>query len=195
MDWKRWARQLVTISAVAGLVGACGGEERKDAAARDDAGREQSAVGTAIALRGCVQSAPGTREFVLTTIEIEPAPGGPGDPGGSAARAGITEWAWVKLQPGDHELDRHLGERVSVTGVVVQSGRNTIGTPGTWGNEVPSGDKSQAASDEHYAEKQKLEMGRIARQSLADGTAAEIRVEQVRPTGDRCAEELAPEQR
>lgn len=199
MNRKLRGRALMIVTSAVALVAGsgCGGEERKDAEARAG-GRSHPAVGEAISLEGCVEAAPGTEQFVLTTIRLDPRDLPAGEEGElrkegeTALRAGITEWSWVELDPGNHELEPRLGQRVVVEGVVVKSGHNTIGTAGTWGYRTPSGDKSQAASDEHHAEKQKLEMGRIARESLANGTAAEIRVEQIRSTGETCTG-LAPE--
>ena len=188
------ARPLVILTSLVALVAGCGGEERRDADARTGEGSRPSAVGETFSLEGCLRAGV-TDQFVLDTIEIVAPEMGPRERAGLADRTGITEWAWVELEPGPQSLRPHLGQRVRVTGVLIRSGHNTIGTAGTWGYETPSGDKSQAASDEHYAEKQKLEMGRIARQSLANGTAPEVRVEQVHSTGDACLQPDAPEGR
>jgi hypothetical protein len=52
--------------------------------------------------------------------------------------------------------------------------------------QTPTGDKSEASSPEHHSEKYKQEAGRIARESMADGTAALVKVGELSGTGDRC---------
>ncbi|HEV3484392.1 MAG TPA: hypothetical protein VG106_03220, partial [Vicinamibacterales bacterium] len=110
--------------------------------------------------------------------------------------AGITEGSWVRLAPGDQDLQQFAGQRVNVTGTIMDDGANTMGTAGTAGQQTPSGDRSQAgAAGEHHADKQKMEMGRIARESMANGTAAEIRVQQVQAAGGKCDQSIRPETR
>jgi D-serine deaminase-like pyridoxal phosphate-dependent protein len=94
---------------------------------------------------------------------------------------GLTENAWVRVD-GD-QMESLMGQHVRLRGAVVDSGANTIGTAGVAGYEGHASDTSQADSDRHYAEKQKLEAGRIARESLANGSAAKLRVLNVERTG------------
>lgn len=142
-----------------------------------------------VSLSGCLEAAPGTQQYVLRNVRFEPR--STGDPHGTTVTTGgahgLTEGAWVRLDAADRQLNDHLGQRVVVKGVITDDGRNTIGTAGTPGVQTPTGDTSQAASPEHHSDKQKKEMGRIARESMADGTAAKIRVQDVTATGDRCA--------
>lgn len=144
----------------------------------------QPAAGRTVTLTGCVAGGQDPDAFRLSEIRIDaahsPTPDLP------PPVPGITEGAWVRLQGSTEELRPLLGQRVQLTGEVTDSGENTIGTAGAWGIEVPSGDKSQAASDEHYSEKQKKEAGRIARQSLANGRAAQLRVLKVTDIAERC---------
>ena len=146
---------------------------------------ESPAVAT-VALSGCLEAAPGTNRYVLRNVRFEPRAGDPHATTTTSGGHGITEGAWVRLDGGDRTLNSYLGQRVTLTGVVTDDGRNTIGTAGSPGVQTPAGDTSQAASREHHADKIKKEAGRIARQSIADGTAAEIRVTNITGTGDRC---------
>ena len=146
----------------------------------------QTSLGRSVVLEGCVGMGPVYNQLALERIQILEPSDDARQRGRSDGVVGVTEWAWVRLQPGEYDLQAHLGQRVRIHGVVVNSGQNTIGTAGTRGYRTPSGDKSQAASREHYADKVALEAGRIARQSLANGTAAEVRVEGVARTGDSC---------
>ena len=147
---------------------------------------ERPTAGRTVTLTGCVAGAVEPDAYRLNRIRIDaghsPTPDLPQAP----PVPGITEGAWVRLEGGAPDLSRLLGRRVRLTGQVAETGANTIGTAGAWGTEVPSGDKSQAASDEHYAEKQKKEAGRIARQSLANGRAAKLRVIEVTDLAERC---------
>ena len=147
----------------------------------------------ALSLTGCVQRTPGD-QFVLDKIgfeserEQERLGRSVEDYELTGAEYGITEGAWVRLAPRGHDLNTYLGgERVWVSGTVVASGANTIGTAGSAGYELPSGERSMAARPEMDSdEKVQAEAGRIARQSLANGTAAEMAVHAIRRTGDPC---------
>ena len=133
---------------------------------------EPSGVAVWVDLTGCIGIPPGTAGYALERVQFPTA-----EAALSAAQvAGITEDAWVRLEGDKDALAALIGEHVRIRGAVIDSGRNTIGTAGVSGYETPSGDKSQAASDQHYAVKQQKEAGRIARQSMANGRAAEIRV-------------------
>ena len=171
------------------LISACRGRDSANdelrAQAPRDAQPEAPAVAT-IALSGCLEAAPGSNQYVLRNVRWEPRAGDPHatitTPGGH----GITEGAWVRLDGSGQDLSSHLGERVMIKGTIEDDGRNTRGTAGTAGVQTPTGDKSEAASREHHSEKYKQEAGRIARESMADGTAALIKVGELSGTGDRC---------
>ena len=146
----------------------------------------QPTAGRMVTLIGCVAGTPDRDVHRLAQIRLAPAQTPtPGLPPPSPV-PGITEGAWVRLDGGANQLNGRLGQLVRLTGEVKDTGENTIGTAGAWGVEAPSGDKSQAASDQHYSEKQKTEAGRIARQSLADGRAATLRVIEVTDMAERC---------
>lgn len=155
---------------------------------RPAAGSPDGPAAALVSLSGCLEAAPGTRQYVLRNVRFEPRSAG--DPHATTTTPGghgITEGAWVRVDAGDRRLDDHLGQRVVLKGSIADDGRNTIGTAGAPGARTPAGDTSQAASPGHHSDKQKKEMGRIARESMADGTAARIAVEDVTSTGDRCA--------
>lgn len=157
---------------LAGLLTACAsGSERE---ATDVAGNSRLPV---VELTGCIGVSPGIGEMALRDVRF---------PDDAAARAaanipGITENAWVRLE-GD-AVASMTGQHVRLRGEVIDSGRNTLGTAGVSGYETPSGDRSQADSDAHYALKLKKEAGRIARESLANGSSAKLRVIAVERTG------------
>ena len=164
---KYTSSSLILLAALA----ACGGTDEADRTANE------ATPAPVVELTGCVGVAPGAGEVALRQVQFANEE----TERTAASIPGITRNAWVRLQ-GD-QIASMLGQHVKVRGEVVDSGANTIGTAGASGYETPSGDKSQADSDAHYSEKQKLEAGRIARESLANGTAARLRVLNVEPTG------------
>jgi hypothetical protein len=167
---------------------ACSAPDDRPANAGQQPPSEQSAAYAPVQLSGCVEPGQGSTRYVLRNVRFEPRQQGDSQADTTtAANHGITEGAWVRLQSGEQDLTPYLGQRVKLTGVIVDDGANTRGTAGTAGVQTPSGDRSQAsATGEHHSEKQKLEMGRIARESLADGTAAQIRVQQIEGAGGKC---------
>ena len=151
------------------------------------ANRDARPAGAAatVVLSGCLQAAPGTDRYVLRHVRFEPRT--EGDPHNSTTTSdapGITEGAWVRVV--GEGLNTYLGQRVVLKGTVTDDGRSTIGTAGTPATQTPSSATSQAASSEHHAEEQKREMGPIATESMANGTAAEVRAHEVTATGNDC---------
>jgi hypothetical protein len=192
------ARALACF-ACAAIIAACGGADpaNDDARAQAPAGARQTDPAQAlVSLSGCVEAAPGSNQYVLRHVRFEPR--GQADPHAAtttAAAHGITEGAWVRLDAANQDLTSYLGQRVTLTGSVADTGQNTIGTAGTTGEGTPSGDRSQAASAEHHSDKKAVEMGRIAREAMADGTAAQVRVQQVQGTGAACPQPTRPDKR
>jgi hypothetical protein len=172
---KYASSSLILCAALA----ACGGTDEATRTGMD-------ATAVVVELTGCVGVSPGAGEFALRQVQFASDEARRD----AAAVPGITENAWVRLE-GD-QLASMLGEHVRLRGEVVDTGANTIGTAGAYGYETPSGDASQADSDAHYSEKQQLEAGRIARESLANGAAAMLRVLNVERTGTANCEAPRP---
>lgn len=132
-----------------------------------------------VSVKGCVEAAPGTNQYVLRNIST------------TAADTGLTDGSWAKLRVGDadDQLRGHVGRMVSITGTITDSGRDTIGTGGqAAGPDDPGSrtDASRAGKPEHYSEKVAKEAGPIGQQSLATGTAPEISVQTVTATASGC---------
>lgn len=188
---KRWQLKLAPLACTALLAG-CGGSDdanRDRPAQSADAKAATTTTASQVALNGCVEAAPGTNQFVLRQVRFDGQ--GQSDPHRSTTTSGphgITEGSWVRLDAPEHgtALLANPGQRVAITGVIVDTGQNTIGTAGTGGNPTTSGDRSQAASSKSDSEKVKQEAGRIGRESMADGTAAMIKVASVKSTGEPC---------
>ena len=200
--WKSWTLRAAAPVMCAALMVGCGGsdganDDRPANAGQTPAAQQQSASFAPVQLSGCVETESGTSQWVLRNVRFEPRGQGNAQADTTtSANAGITEGAWVRLQGGEQDLKQFAGRRVMVTGTVADDGRNTIGTAGTAGQQQPSGERSQAgAAGEHHSEKQKLEMGRIARESMANGTAAAIKVQQVQPADGNCDRSIRPEVR
>jgi hypothetical protein len=146
-------------------------------------GRQQT-----VRLSGCVEvGGMAIADYVLRRVHIE---GNDSDAEPrttvNPAPAGIVEGSWVRLT-GARDLAALAGHRVVVTGVVVDTGRNTVGTAGAASGVVlPSGDVSQASSSDRYWVKVKKEAGPIARESIANGTAPEIKVTEIKDLGKGC---------
>jgi hypothetical protein len=177
---QRHSPGLLLSSVALACTMACGADLPETASDR------QSTVGSRITLAGCVGGGEAAGEYALREIRVDTGP--PQTPAlpETPPVPGVTEGAWVRLQAPEAQLRPLLGQRVRLTGEVTETGENTIGTAGVVGEETPSGDTSQAAGQGHYSSRQKLEAGRIARQSMANGRAAEIRVVEITPTGEPC---------
>jgi hypothetical protein len=197
---KRWTLRAAAPIVCAALM-ACGGtdgaNEDRPAQAGQQPPAQQGESFAPVQLSGCIDTAPGQSGFVLRNVRFEPRQQGNAQADTtSPTNAGITEGSWVRLQGGDQNLEQFAGKRVNITGTIVDDGANTIGTAGTAGQQTPSGERSQAgAAGEHHSDKQKLEMGRIARESMANGTTAEIRVQQVQAASGACDPSIRPESR
>ena len=180
------------------MIGCAGKDSSADEgrAQQPEASKPDTPAQATVSISGCVEAAPGPRQYVLRHVRFEPREtGDPHIDTTTAGAHGITEGAWVRLRPGKEDLGQHAGRRVTILGAITDSGQNTVGTAGTRGVQTPSGDTSQAASSKHHSEKVKTEAGRIARESMANGTAAEVAVQKVQTSGDKCPLEVQPEGR
>lgn len=176
------------------MIGCAGKDSSTDEgrAQQPEASKPDAPAQATVSISGCVEAAPGPRQYVLRHVRFEPREtGDPHIDTTTAGAHGITEGAWVRLRAGKEDLGQHAGRRVTILGAITDNGQNTVGTAGTRGNQTPSGDTSQAAN----SEKVKTEAGRIARESMADGTAAEVAVQKVQTRGDKCPLEVQPEGR
>jgi hypothetical protein len=185
---RSWAVTTAAPVAVA-LMMACSRKVDDTSSAtsrRADLGGRQAQT---IALRGCLQAARGTSEYVLQHVQFEPATAQPSDAATSVGLT-VTEGSWVRLVANDNDLFKDkLGQVVSVSGTVKDDGRNTIGTGGNTSSPEQAQspvDLSRAAGNEHHADKQSAEAGPGAQHGQANGTAPELAVEKVTPTGEKC---------
>lgn len=194
---NRWISGTVPLVFAAGMV-ACGGSDdrREEEPVQDRMANAQQQM----TLTGCVQTGTLETQYVLqNALTDEQAaqqrsnenqtrdPARPDNPA-------ITPYSFVQLRAENaSDLRQYLGQEVRVTGKLTDTGESTIGTSGAKGaqgtHQAPSGDKSMAAAtDRSHSEKERAEAGPIARESMANGTAPIIRVENISPTGRNCSE-------
>ena len=183
---KKMALGTTVALVLPALLTGCGGGNSEPQAQQGQATRQEAPAQATVTLSGCLEAS-NTRAWRLRNVRFEPRQAGdPHRETTTAGAHGITEGSWVHLAGDDENLKSHAGKRVTVLGLVSDDGRNTIGTAGTPGVATPTGDSSQAASKEHHSEKVKTEAGRIARESMANGDAAQIRVQQITGSGEAC---------
>jgi hypothetical protein len=116
---------LVLAVAVMGAGAAC---SRRGSQSQQAAG-ETDAMGHAhqrVSLRGCVQAAPGFNRYVLhrvTFVTDQTA-----KETLAAEKTMIPPGSWVRLKADKTDLKGYLGQQVAVTGMIDDTGANTIGT-------------------------------------------------------------------
>lgn len=139
----------------------------------------------AVRLSGCVElSGTAIGGYVLQRVHVESQDRQDPQRTSTYPPPRIVEGSWVRLT-GARGLPALAGRRVLVSGVIVDT---TVGTSVS-GVVLPSGDVSQAASDEPHWKKVKKEAGPIGRESIAAGTAPEIKVTEIKDLGETCHEE------
>jgi hypothetical protein len=180
-----WAIRVLAPLAAAVMLFGCSRGEHSSAANRDRLGGLRYEM---IALKGCVEVAPGSKEYVLRQIHIDPVAMQKTDTPTSHGLS-VTEGSWVRLRDDSDQLKSHVGQMVQVSGTILDDGRNTIGTAGKATEadtpESPT-DASRAASSEHHSQKETKEAGPIGRVSQSNGNVPEMAVEHVTATGQPC---------
>ena len=134
----------------------------------------------AVSLSGCVElSGTNSGGYVLQRVHVEVQEGQDPQRTSVYAPTGIVEGSWVRLT-GDRDLPALTGRRVRVVGVIVDTGRNAVGTTSISGVVLPSVDVSPAAKrDTHSA----------GSESTWAGTALEIKVTEIKDLGETCSQQ------
>ena len=178
------------------LVGCRGGSDGQFDDRRGQLG--QPAQYERLSLTGCIQSSPGTDQYVLSNVRLaHPAEQPQADTMISRGPA-ITEGSWVRLTGDPGLIQRHMGQQVTVMGTVTLDDARRVGTAGGTEEAVPGGaggDRSRAAGTEHYAQREKEEVGPIGQDSIASEPQPSVQVQRIDATGERCRPELHPNQR
>ena len=166
---------LIFVVTAAGVACSRGGATPQ----QDSAAGETGAMGHVhqrVSLRGCVQAAPGFNEFVLHKVTF-PTDEQQGEDL-LKQEALIPEGSWVRLKAGKADPKGYLGQRVSVTGEIIDTGQNTIGTSSRRSQDptdraMPPSTVPPPAAD-------------------ANGAPPEVRVDQISPLPQRCDAEARP---
>jgi hypothetical protein len=179
----------VPLVSAAVLVG-CRGEQERTAI---DHATNQPKQNQQITVSGCLGTGVGTDQFMLTAVQLAPLAEQPSDAASTTGNP-ITPDSQVRLAMNDRDqLDGLVGQKVTVTGMITNDGRNTIGTSGP-GQTPANGqvdsrdDKSQAASSQHHSDKVAQEAGPIAQRSMNNGTFPEMTVTKINGSGEKCQE-------
>jgi hypothetical protein len=173
----------------AGAVAAACSREVDDQSGREIRKTAGGRIDQAVALKGCLEASPEAGEYVLRYVQLEPVSTQPTDAPTSVGVT-VTEGSYVRLRMNDSdELKQHLGQRVSVSGTIIDDGRSTIGTggrPRDPDEAEPPTDASRAGAREDYSRKQQKEAGPLGQDSLSNGTVPRMAVEKVTGSGERC---------
>ena len=166
-------RNHVTHVCAALLVGAigvaCSGRTSEVVNRRDETGGKRG-VNERVILRGCVQPAGEGQGYVLRHVVVLPPSEQPTGQD-MIDNPLIPRGSWVRLAGStdmDQTLKAHVNNEVSLTGDIVDSGENTIGTSGRGGA---------------------AEVQNPPQSSVANGNAPKVAVEKVQKIAENCAGE------
>lgn len=135
---------------------------------RRDQSSGQRGVHERVILRGCVQPAAEGQGYVLRHVIVLPPSEQPTGQD-TIDNPLIARGSWVRLAGStdmDETLKAHLNNEVSITGDIVDSGENTIGTSGRGGS---------------------AEVQNPPQTSVANGNAPKVAVEKVNKIAENCA--------
>ena len=192
--WTSWTLKLCVPLASAAVLAGCTQE------VNDDKGQNRTAIDNAtdkpkqkmeVAVSGCLGAGTGTNQYVLYHVRPLPLGSQPTDVL-TSANLTLSDNSAVRLSAHNTEqLTPLVGQTVTVTGLLRDDGRNTIGTSGgppVGANEPESRtDHSQAGTKQSYSEKVRKEAGPIGNQSISNGTFPELVVERISGTGQKCS--------
>jgi len=197
-----WTLKLCVPLASAAVLVACthevSDEKGQDRTAIDNATNQQKQH-LAVALTGCLGAGTGTQQYLLTHVQPAPLGSQPSD-ALSSVNLTLNDNSAVRLSSKDTEqLTKLVGQRVTVSGLLRDDGRNTIGTSGrppvSPNESEPRTDQSQAATDQHHSEKVREEAGPIGNRSMNNGTYPELTVQRISGTGQKCSTTPVEERR
>lgn len=186
---RNWTFRLcLPLASAAILVGCNSGQDRTAI----DHDSQKPSENRQLTLSGCLGSGIGTNEYMVTGIQLAPLSVQPSDTLTTTENPQLTPNSEVRLAVNDHkELDKLMGQKVTVTGTLIDNGHNTIGTSGQGqtpanGQTESRNDRSQAATQQHYSGKVANEAGPIGQRSLNNGTFPEMTVAKIEGTGEKC---------
>jgi hypothetical protein len=157
--------RLCAALAIAFAAAACTSGTHKAADRRAE--HAARGINERVALRGCVMPAPTGQGFALQHVMVLLSGEQPG--GDAIDHPLIARGSWVRLEGGQdisESFKGYVNKEVTVSGEIVESGANTIGTAG---HDAPSGNPPRA--------------------SVANGDAPRVAVERVNKLAENCAGE------
>ena len=154
--------------AIAASAVACGGRTTQERARREQTGGKRG-ENERVVLRGCVQPAAEGQGYALRHVIVLPSTEQPQGQD-TVEHPLIARGSWVRLAGGSdmtETLKSHMNQEVTITGDLVNSGENTIGTAGRGGSAQ--------------------EQTPPVRTSVANGDAPQVAVEKVQKIAENCA--------
>jgi hypothetical protein len=141
-----------------------------------------------VKVEGCVQEAPGPpgRQYVLADVVVPEPETQPQGQETMAHGPLIPAGSWVRLEPGSENLKNSIGQRVMITGEVVDSGDNTMGRKKREGMDLH--DKFELASRDASSNPERALPPATVPPATAhsNGDAPKIAVEKVSKLADSC---------
>jgi len=194
MTHRSSQRRTLPVAAILAvtLAAACSG--RTDSVDNDRKVQAGGKRGTEerIKIEGCLEGAPGTpgREYLLAHVTMgEPAT----QPQGQETMEHgplVAAGSWVRIAPGSDDLKNYMGQRVSITGEIVDNGDNTLGTSGRVEPNKDANDHQkfkQSSRDASTNPDRAMPPSTVTPEnSNANGNAPKIAVEKIEKLGDSC---------
>jgi hypothetical protein len=163
---------VAILTAAIGI--ACTGRDNAVDNDRRVQGGGERGLNQRISLEGCVEAAPGTNAYVLRNVTEVPPAQQPQGQDRMALGPIVPRGSWVRLAAGDDDLSKHLGKRVTITGMVRDAGGNTIGTAGQ-SSPMPRAGEANGHAPQIAVEQVKEKEGGLCSPQLPGDSA--------RPTG------------
>jgi hypothetical protein len=191
---KHISHIVVAVGIAAVAVACVGGTTVSKSERREQNGGEKRASDQRVAIQGCVGPAASGKGYILRQVDMA----GPAHQpfGQELMEHGplIERGSWVRLAGNIDDIKPYEGKRVAITGDVIDSGKNTLGTSG---RTLPP----KEATDTHgkYAQSSKDADTNPDRTGVpssvapvgadANGNAPEVAVETVKKIADQCTAE------
>ncbi|PYR91770.1 MAG: hypothetical protein DMF84_15590 [Acidobacteria bacterium] len=183
---------------IAALAVACSGRNNPVDNERKVQGGGERGKNEMVRVEGCLQGAPGTpgREYVLARVTMPEPETQPQGQETMAHGPLVAAGSWVRISPGGEDLKNYVGQRVSITGEVIDRGENTLGTSG---RVLPNLPNKEATSDHDKVKQSSRDASANPDRAMppttaaplganANGNAPKIAVEKISKLAESCEE-------
>jgi len=177
----------------AALAVTCSGRNDAVDNARKAQGGGERGKNETVRVEGCLQGAPGTpgREYILAHASMPEPATQPQNQETMEHGPLVAAGSWVRVAPGGQDLKKYVGQRVSITGEVLDRGENTLGTSGRVlpNKEATNNhDKFQQSSrDASTSPDRAMPPTTVAPEGAnANGNAPKIALEKISTLADTC---------